>query len=93
MIYEYYITLYMTISMESPYLESQGLQLTWDKIFIVCDENGAKVETKTFFSLAFDLILAPFVKELEVLYKWKPGMRGMQPYSPVACLKRFYMQN
>ena len=87
MIYEYYIPLYMTLSMESPYLESQGLQLTWDKIFIVRDENGAKVETRTFFSLPFDLILAPFVKELEVLYEWKPGMSGMQPYSPVAVFK------
>jgi len=87
MIYEYYIPLYMTLSMESPYLESQGLQLTWDKIFIVRNENGARVETKTFFSLPFDLILAPFVKELEALYEWKPGMKGMQPYSPVAVFK------
>ena len=73
--------------MESPYLGSQGLQLTWDKIFIVRDENGARVETRTFFSLPFDLILAPFVKELEALYEWKPGMSGMQPYSPVAVFK------
>lgn len=50
MIYKYYIPLYMTLSMESPYLESQGLQLTWDKIFIITDENGARVETKTFFA-------------------------------------------
>ena len=87
MIYEYYITLNMTLSMKSPYLESQGLQLTWDKIFIVRDENGANVETRTFFSLPFDLILAPFVKELEALYEWKPGMSGMQPYSPVVVFK------
>lgn len=73
--------------MESPYLESQGLQLTWDKIFIVRDENGARVETRTFFSLPFDLILALFVKELEALYEWKPGMSGMQPYSPIAAFK------
>ena len=87
MIYEYYSTLFMTLSMESPYLESQGLQLTWDKIFIIRDENGARVETKTFFSLPFDLILQPFVEKLEALYEWKPGMSGMQPYSPVAVFK------
>ncbi len=87
MIYEYYIPLYMTLAIESPYLESQSLQLTWDKIFIVRDENGARVETRTFFSLPFDLILALFVKKLEALYEWKPGMSGMQPYSPVAVFK------
>jgi len=87
MIYKYYITLFMTLSMESTYLESQGLQLVWDKIFIVHDANGNRVETKTFFSLPFDLILQPFVKELQELYEWKPGMSGMQPYPPVAVFK------
>ena len=87
MIYEYYIPLYMTLSMESAYLESQGLQLTWDKIFIVNDENGDRVETKTFFSLPFDLLLTPFINELEALYEWKPGMSGIVPYSPVAVFK------
>jgi len=77
----------MTLSMESPYLESQGLQLTWDKIFIITDENGTRVETKTFFNLPFDLILQPFVEKLEALYEWKPGMSGMRPYSPVAIFK------
>jgi len=69
------------------YLESQGLQLEWEKIFIVRDEYGARVETKTFFSIPFDLILAPFVNELDILYEWKPGMKGMQPYPPVAVFK------
>lgn len=87
MIYEYYTPLYMTLSMESPYLESQGLQLTWDKIFIITDENGARVETKTFFALPFDMVLQPFVEKLEGLYEWKPGMSGMRPYSPVAIFK------
>ncbi|MHA1394267.1 MAG: transposase, partial [Promethearchaeota archaeon] len=87
MIYEYYISLYMTLSMQSPYLESQGLQLTWDKIFILKDENGVRVETKTFFSLPFDLILRPFVENLNMLYDWKPGMRGKQPFDPVAVFK------
>ena len=73
--------------MESTYLESQELELVWDKIFIVHDENGNRVETKTFFSLPFDLILQPFVKELRALYEWKPGMSGMQPYPPVAVFK------
>ena len=77
----------MTISIESPYLESHGLQLTWDKIFIVHDENGARVETETFFSLPFDLILIPFVEKLKTLYEWKPGMSGVQPFSPVAVFK------
>lgn len=77
----------MTLSMEAPYLKSQGLQLTWDKIFIVNDENGARVETKTFFSLPFDLILAPFVEKLKALYEWEPGTSGMRPYSPVAVFK------
>ncbi len=73
--------------MELPYLESHGLQLTWDKIFIVNDENGSRVETKTFFSLPFDLLLTPFVNELEALYEWKPGTSGMRPYPPVAVFK------
>jgi len=77
----------MTLSMESPYLESQGLQLIGDKIFIITDENGARVETKTFFALPFDLILQPFVEKLEALYEWKPGMSGMRPYSPIAIFK------
>jgi len=77
----------MTLLMETPYLESQGLQLTWDKIFIVTDENGVRVETKTFFSLPFDLLLTPFVNELEAFYEWTPGMSGMVPYSPVAVFK------
>jgi transposase len=85
--YEYYTSLYMTLSMESPYLESHGLHLAWDKIFTVHDENGARVETKTFFSLPFDLILQPFVEKLKALYEWEPGMGGMQPYSPVAVFK------
>ncbi len=41
----------------------------------------------TFFFLPFDLMLAPFVKKLEALYEWKPGMSCMQPYSPVAVFK------
>ena len=73
--------------MQSPYLESQGLQLTWDKIFILKDENGVRVETKTFFSLPFDLILRPFVENLNMLYDWKPRMRGKQPFDPVAVFK------
>jgi len=77
----------MTLSLKSTYLESHGLQLVWDKIFIVYDENGARVETKTFFSLPFDLILAPFVNKLKELYEWKPGMSGMKPYSSVAMFK------
>jgi len=77
----------MTLSMQSPYLESQGLQLTWDKIFIMKDENGVRVETKTFFSLPFDLILHPLVENLNMLHDWKPGMRGKQPFDPVAVFK------
>lgn len=77
----------MVITTRPNYLESQGLQLAWDKIFIVRDETGARVETETFFSLPFDLILAPFVKTLEQLYEWKPGMSGVQPFSPVAMFK------
>ncbi len=77
----------MTLSIESPYLESHKLQLMWDKIFIVNDENGNRVETKTFFSLPFDLLLASFVNELEALYKWKPRTSGMRLYSPIAVFK------
>ena len=77
----------MTLTMETPYLESQGLQLMWDKIFIVTDENGSRVETKTFFSLPFDVILQPFIGKLEAFYEWRPGMGGMQPYSPIAVFK------
>ena len=77
----------MTLSMEVPYLKSQGFQLTWDKVFIITDENGARVETRTFFNLPFDLILHPFVEKLKTLYEWKPGMGGMQPYPPVAIFK------
>lgn len=77
----------MALTIKSRYLETQGLQLSWDKIFIVIDENGARVETQTFFSLPFDLILAPLIEKLEHLYEWRPGMGGMQPYSPVAVFK------
>jgi len=77
----------MAITTVPNYLESQGLQLEWEKIFIVRDEYGARVETKTFFSIPFDVILAPFVKELKALYEWKPGTIGMQPYPPVAVFK------
>ena len=87
MIYEYHLLLNMTVTIGSSYLESQGLQLAWDKIFIIRDENGTRVETKTFFSLPFDVILAPFVERLEQLYKWKPGTSGVQPFSPVAVFK------
>ncbi|MHA1294841.1 MAG: hypothetical protein ACTSQJ_19555 [Promethearchaeota archaeon] len=69
----------MTLAMESSYLESQGLQLTWDKIFIVTDENGHRIETKAFFSLPFELVLQPFTEKLEALYEWKPRMVGRLP--------------
>lgn len=45
------------------------------------------METEAFFSLPFDMILAPFVKRLEQLYEWRPGMGGKQPFSPVAVFK------
>jgi len=77
----------MVITTKANYLESQGLQLAWDKVFIVYNENGARVETETFFSLPFDVILAPLETQLEQLYEWKPGMSGKQPFSPVAVFK------
>ncbi|MHA1689513.1 MAG: hypothetical protein ACTSUN_09300, partial [Promethearchaeota archaeon] len=50
-----------------------------------------RVETKTFFSLPFDLILNPLVENLNMLHVWKPGMRGKQPFDPVAVFKAIRM--
>jgi len=77
----------MAIMTENNYFEKQGLQLVADKVFKVCDENGTRVETKIFFSVPFDDILAPFVGKLDALYTWEPGMRGMGPFPPVAMFK------
>jgi len=77
----------MAIMTENNYFEKQGLQLVADKVFKVCDENGTRVETKIFFSVPFDDILAPFVEKLDALYKWEPGTRGGEPFPPVAMFK------
>ncbi|MHA1805709.1 MAG: hypothetical protein ACTSU4_14430 [Promethearchaeota archaeon] len=39
------------------------------------DENGVRVETKTFFSLPFDLILRPLVENLNMLHYYIIGNR------------------
>ncbi len=41
----------MATEMETTYFERQNLQLITDKIFKVRDEDGARVETKIFFSI------------------------------------------
>jgi len=69
------------------YFQSQGLHLEMKKVFIVRDENGARVETKTFFSLPFERILELFIKRFEHLYKWTRESRGRQPFSAVTMVK------
>lgn len=73
--------------MKSTFFEERGFTLAWEKIFIVRDENGSRVETKLFFSLPFEKILKPFIDKLNALYEWEPGMRGAGPITPVAMLK------
>ncbi|MEX2715727.1 MAG: transposase [Candidatus Sigynarchaeum springense] len=77
----------MATEMETTYFERQNLQLVADKIFKVRDEDGARVETKIFFSIPFDDILKPFEEKFSLLYKWKPGKPGMPPFPPVAMFK------
>ena len=73
--------------MQPTYFEKQNLQFIADKIFKVCDENGDRVETEVFFSLPFDEVIKPFEEKLNLLYKWKPGMKGMPPFPSVAMFK------
>ena len=77
----------MAITMEMDYFGQQGLQFVADKVFKVCDENGTRVETDTFFSIPFDAILEHLVGKLDDLYTWIPGMKGMPPFPPVAMFK------
>ena len=77
----------MSTTTETSYFKKRGLNLVWEKVFIVFDEEGNRVETQVFFSLPFEEILEPFVGKLEDLYTWVEGMRGPGPYPPDAMLK------
>ncbi len=77
----------MATKTETTYFERQNLHIIADKIFKVCDEDGARVETKIFFSIPFDSIIKPFEEKFGQLYKWKLGGPGQPPFPPVAMFK------
>lgn len=77
----------MSTTTESSYFEERGFTLAWEKVFIVHDAKGNRVETSLFFSLPFDSILQPFVEKLNSYYVWEPGMKGPGPIPPVAMFK------
>ena len=77
----------MSTTTETSYFEERGFTLAWEKVFIVHDAKGCRVETKLFFSLPFDLLLKPIVDTLNSFYVWEPGMKGPGPYPPVAMFK------
>lgn len=77
----------MSTTTEISYFEEHGLQLVLEKVFIVHDAKGNRVENQVFFSLPFDDVLKPFGSKLEALYEWKEGMRGPGPIPPKALLK------
>lgn len=77
----------MVMATTSEYLGSHGLRLKLDKIFTVQDEHGRRAETRTFFSIPFDLVLEPIKEQLLELYEWKPGKKGSPPFPPEAMFK------
>ena len=77
----------MSTTTKSSYFDERGFTLSWEKVFIVYDAKGNRVETNLFFSLPFDSILQPFVEKLNSYYVWTPGMKGPGPIPPVAMFK------
>ncbi len=57
------------------------------KIFILKDENGARVDMEIFFSLPLELVLAPFVDELHELHEWKPDMTRTMLFLPISMME------
>jgi transposase len=77
----------MSTTTEMNYFDERGLTLAFEKVFMVHDDEGNRVETRVFFSLPFDSILEPYVDILKNLYKWRDGSRGNVPYPPEAMIK------